>query len=882
MVRGEQVNPRICLLMLIACLYFINGIAFGSTGVEWTKSYGGIGDEVLHASLYTSDNCFLLVGESDSFTDNHYDVYIAKINQNGVLLWNTTYGGEGLTEDDCAYAVIEISDGYLITGKTISLDGIGDDVLLLKIDKNGNKLWVQHFGGNAWDWGEDLLQTNDNSFLIAGTTQSFYGSPYEIYLIKCDSNGNRIWRKTYSYSDNQYTSSIISVSGNYFIVGTTKETTGVTSDIFLLKIDAEGKEVWYKQYGGSEKETAANIIQSGNHFIITGTTNSYGNGRNDVYVIKVDLNGNIIWEKTVGSPSDESSQHVQVISGTIIITGNTFKETGNSLDPYLITLDGNGKLSFNQTYGTKTYEKAISTHVVGSDTYYLTGYQGSNNHNFMITKISLSTFSLNINTQVGEVYGAGLYYLGASPVIGLTEETVNEGSRIRYLFNGWSSTTNGGYNGLENPVQLSIQNNIIQTANWQKQYYVEISTEGEGETNGVSGWYDEGILVTIESTANGENELLQWTGQGPGSYTGTASTAKIQVNGPVYETAEFGIHPVWDVIIESEYGIVYGSGSYREGDEVNIELTQDKIQLSSTERVVFTGWSNPTEEGHTGAQLEATFIVSEDTTQVATWKTQYYVEFENPKHGTAPQSGWFDAGANIPLSSSPNPEYQFDHWEITTNGQTTTIEKEERLLVNSGVKVVAVITLIPKPNYTLIAIIGSVIASPFVVKSWITIESNLKRRDLAKKEYNDSRGTIHKKMLESALPNLKKKITQLSQLIENLGKEKRSLESKQIAEIEKKASTYIFENKFTQIPGIGKKLQSRIRSQVFDGTLNSLLRSSWVEGIGATKSAEISWWVQQQQRQLPTFIRNGFPGKKEVEQRYRSDINQVERKIFAG
>ncbi len=871
----------LCLLTLFTLNLSFSSYVTGNVGLEWVREYGGGGDDILYSSIKTSDNCLLLVGESNSYTHDDMDVYVAKVDLNGNLLWNTTIGDDICDEDDAAYSVIEADNGYLITGKISTIDGIGDDVLLCKLNKNGNLMWKTHYGGNAWDWGNDILVTPNSLILIAGTTQDFYGSPYDVYLVKCSLNGDLVWKRKLDHSDHQYTSSIIQASNNqYLILGTSSVTTNTESDVFLLKVDDMGHEIWYKEYGREGKERASSIIQEGNSFTIIGTTDTGSYGRNDIYLLNVDSDGNKIWEKTIGSQYDDSGDNVCLHSGNTLITGNTFKDPGQSLNQYLITLTPDGNLSFNHTYGTVKYENAVNTHSIGSGTHYITGSKKQNNYDFLVTKISLSTNTLNIQSSVGETYGSGEYYLDASPVFGVEEEIIYEGTRIRYVFTGWTSTNVGGYNGNDNPTTLTIQNNITQTAQWQKQYYVEINKEGEGETNYINGWYNAGAHLTIESTSYGDNELIRWIGQGPGSYSGNDPEASIIVNGPIYQTAEFGIHPVWNVTVETEYGIVNGAGSYKEGEQATIGLTHDAVLLSPDERVVFDGWINPLGTGYSGSNIEASFTVEGNTKQVASWKKQYYVEFVPNEHGSVPESNWFDDGTAITLTSNPHRDYQFEYWEITSNSQTESYESN-RYIVNSASTIEANIEPIPKPNYTLFFIVGSIGAIPVIAKSWIQIESSIKRKELAKKEYTNSRGTIHKKMLESAHPNLKHEIGKLLETITIQKNKKRKLEGDKQIELEKKASTYLFENYFTQIPGIGKKLKDRIRYQVFDGTLNSLYRCSWVEGIGEAKSSEISYWVRNQQSRLPTFIRNGFPGKIEIENRYDSEIRSVEKQIKA-
>jgi hypothetical protein len=662
--------PKAKFLLLFFIAGLIAQFAFSSYvkanhGLIWTKYIGGKGNDELHSSIYTTDNCLLLVGESNSFTDNDYDIYVAKVDLNGNLLWNITHSDPVLSEDDAAYQAIETRDGYIITGKITSLEGIGDDVLVLKLDKNGNKLWSKNIGGNSWDWGNDLIQLPDNTILILATTQDFFRSPYDPWLINIDSSGNELWKKRFKYPDDQYPTTILTDSNqDLLILGTTSSTTGSKSNIFLLKTDSSGHEIWYKEYGGPEKETASKIVPYGNDFLITGTTNSYGAGRNDAYIIKIDANGNIQWEKTVGSPSDESSENIGVNSGTIIITSNTFKNSGNSQDQYLITLNSNGDTIFNQTYGTTVYEKAINTHPINQNTYYITGNKGTNNKDISITKINLETHRLRIDSTVGNTYGAGNYYLGATPVFGVPEEIVYEGNHIRYLFKGWTSANNGGYNGQNNPAQITIQNDVTQIATWQKQYYVKINSPNGSTTSVSSGWFNEGDHVTIHASIEDGFTFNEWEGLGPGSYTGTNQKADLTILGPITQTLILGNVSRYHLELISEYSETIGSGEYYEGTWVDFDITQKEFYLDNSTRYVFERWTSSSENGYNGIEPANEIILMNDITEQAVWKKQYYVNISsNIPNADFFETGWYDEGSELRLFCDPDEGYKFTGWQ---------------------------------------------------------------------------------------------------------------------------------------------------------------------------------------------------------------------------
>ena len=265
--------------------------------------------------------------------------------------WEQTYGGLG---SDCGNSVQQTTDdGYIITGYTESFGNGGQDVYLLKIDENGNEIWSKTFGGSDDDVGRSVKQTTDGGYIITGVTQSF-GNNSDVYLIKTDGNGNELWTKIFGGSDDDFGSSVQQTTdGGYIITGVT-HSFGSNSEFYLIKTDGNGNEIWSKTFVTTRwEEDCGNSVQqtTDGGYIITGFTESLGND-DDVCLIKTDGNGNELWIKTYGEPNnyDVGCSVQQTIDGGYIITGWT--GDGGDSDIYLIKTDGNGNELWNKTFGT--------------------------------------------------------------------------------------------------------------------------------------------------------------------------------------------------------------------------------------------------------------------------------------------------------------------------------------------------------------------------------------------------------------------------------------------------------------------------------------------------------------------------------------------------
>ena len=333
----------------ILSLLFSSVLAFSATAaVTWEKTFGGSAwDEVeggergeeTGAVDQTEDGGYIIVASTDSFGAGFYDVYLIKTDANGNEIWSKTFGG---IYDDVGYSVQQTRDGgYILVGETESFrpGSTVEDVYLIKTDANGNETWSKTFGGTDFDLGKSVQETSNGGYIIVGRTWSFGAGDADFYLIKTDANGNETWSKTFGGTDVERGQSVQETTdGGYIITGRTWSFGGGRADVYLIKTDANGNETWSKTFGGIDWESGNSVQETADGgYIIAGEKCPCPEGTGDVYLIKTDANGNETWSKTFGGTGQEVGTSVQEIAdGEYIIAGDTNSFGNGGFDVYLI------------------------------------------------------------------------------------------------------------------------------------------------------------------------------------------------------------------------------------------------------------------------------------------------------------------------------------------------------------------------------------------------------------------------------------------------------------------------------------------------------------------------------------------------------------------
>ena len=310
---------------------------------EWVKTYGGDMFESAFNAGEIAAGGYFFAGYTNSFGKGLYDFWLVKIDEEGTILWEKTYGtakaNVGLYGDQTT------DEGFALAGYTIPAHRNDKDFWLLKTDENGDSLWSKSYGDSLNQMVNNFQQTSDDGFILVGETWGGTTNN-DILVLKTDSHGIEEWRCTIVESRNDQAYAIKETEDGYILIGTTTSIGAGNKDIWVIKLDESGTVAWQKTYGGDALEYGFDVVPTSEGYVFTGSTSSYGTEFYDIWILKVDLNGDVIWEQIYGGPMiDIGRSIIQNEGGGFTILGQTSSYGSGEYDFWMLKTDELGVIS---------------------------------------------------------------------------------------------------------------------------------------------------------------------------------------------------------------------------------------------------------------------------------------------------------------------------------------------------------------------------------------------------------------------------------------------------------------------------------------------------------------------------------------------------------
>lgn len=439
-------------IILVLILFFLTTMFFPSFGqtIEWEINVGGSENDYVKFIQQTNEGGYIVVGSSIStdgdVSNNHgnFDYWIVSLDQNGNIVWEKSIGGTGF--DSPKYVEQTSDGGYIVCGDSKSNDGdVGGnngsyDYWVVKLDAEGEILWEKNYGGSNGDYAWSVRQTIDGGYIVSGYSASSDGDVSDnnggadYWILRLDNSGEIIWNKNLGGSGSDLARYIQESSdGGYIVAGFSTSNDGDVSgnnggaDYWIVKLDNNGEITWEKSLGGSNDEigwTVEEVLSGG--YIVCGYSSSNdgdieeNNGLSDYWIVRLDSEGEIIWEKNYGGHENEYANSIkQTVDGGFIVAGNSesngsgdVENNNGGSDYWIIKIDEEGEILWQKNLGGTNTDGVWAIQQTIDEGYIIAGFSESNDidvggnngaADYWIVKLSSSTSNTSITNELKEI-----------------------------------------------------------------------------------------------------------------------------------------------------------------------------------------------------------------------------------------------------------------------------------------------------------------------------------------------------------------------------------------------------------------------------------------------------------------------------------------------
>ncbi|MCB0739187.1 MAG: hypothetical protein KDC92_16880, partial [Bacteroidetes bacterium] len=325
--------------------------AFGE--VEWAKTYGDQQDDYSWDLIALKNGDLLGAGYSSSFGTPKNAATLTRIDSTGKVVWlaglfNLSYGID-------FYRAYETSTGHLLAGGLMQSASNSDEIVLCKFTQKGQFLWAKTIGTGGSDELMGITETSEGHYLLSGLMNSTNGfGSSDFGVVKLDTSGSMIWNKIYGGSSGDRLNDAIQIGNAYYFLGWSSSDGQGSNDVVLMKTDTAGKVNWTKFYGSSNGDLAFNMKfdKRDSSIVMAGYTDALGSSSRNSLLVKVDLDGDLIWANSYGKNSRDGHWPTGLVinheDGYYLLGSSNSFSSNADYDLYLVKTDGDGKSGCNQ------------------------------------------------------------------------------------------------------------------------------------------------------------------------------------------------------------------------------------------------------------------------------------------------------------------------------------------------------------------------------------------------------------------------------------------------------------------------------------------------------------------------------------------------------
>lgn len=345
-----------------------------SAQVTFRKAIGNPGEDIANCVRQTTDGGYVICGVTSSADELSSNIYLLKTDETGNLLWSRNFGSS--LSVDVGSKVVVLETGELLVVGFTNAGGInGYDALLLKTDSNGFEIWRKTFGGSDWDFGQDVIVLPNGNYGVAGSTFSFGAGGSDGYFLEISPDGDVVHETTVGTTSDEEFKSLAYMDGRLYFCGSISQI-GAGTDALMYCTDMAGNEVWQQVWGGIEEDFLTSVIStSDGNIVALGTSSSNETVNKQLYFIKATSDGQTLFERSDGGPADEEGREiVEGVDGNYTAVGYSTSYGAGGSAVFLFTISSHGWWVLSRQYGSIQEEQGNSIAFTQDGGFILAGF----------------------------------------------------------------------------------------------------------------------------------------------------------------------------------------------------------------------------------------------------------------------------------------------------------------------------------------------------------------------------------------------------------------------------------------------------------------------------------------------------------------------------
>lgn len=385
------------MLLLISCPL----LAQEGPEVVWTNYFGTESNDGARDIEHTPDGNLVIAGYTRNTDQDDQDMFLVKLDLDGNQLFTAQYGQTGR---DVANSVVACDDGgFVLAGYIDLMEGNGRDFVVVKLNSEGESVWQYLYSSPYSDGANSIAKTSDGGYIVTGYSGADWeATQYEVILVKLDADGNESWSQIYQEDLAQHGNAVIETSdGSFVILGETGTVGASNRNVYMIKTDSEGEVLWVNQFGGNGFDWGHDVVElSTGEYGVAAEADVHGTDFMNTYALRISDNGDNNWDSNYGpGPFYQYSYAIEETPDGGLLVGGVAKNRGtNNNDIFLVKYEPDGSREWYSILGDGTTDEWLMGMCRLDDGFAIAGHSnadGAGGYDMMVMKLNNSGMKVN-------------------------------------------------------------------------------------------------------------------------------------------------------------------------------------------------------------------------------------------------------------------------------------------------------------------------------------------------------------------------------------------------------------------------------------------------------------------------------------------------------